>query len=98
MRYFGTGCAGFIGSNLTDSLLEKRFAVSGYDNFSTGFPNNLVSSFNLGVDEYYRVNESIGWICEHLGVKPELDYTGGGSGVGLGTARSFSLTVPASGH
>jgi UDP-glucose 4-epimerase len=42
MRYFITGCAGFIGSNLTDSLLEKRFAVTGYDNFSTGFPENLV--------------------------------------------------------
>ncbi len=28
MSYFVTGCAGFIGSKLTDSLLEKRFEVT----------------------------------------------------------------------
>ncbi len=36
MRYFVTGCAGFIGSNLTDRLLENGHEVIGYDNFSTG--------------------------------------------------------------
>lgn len=37
MRYFITGCAGFIGSNLTDRLLKDGHEVIGYDNFSTGF-------------------------------------------------------------
>lgn len=36
MRFFITGCAGFIGSNLTDRLLSDGHSVVGYDNFSTG--------------------------------------------------------------
>ncbi len=36
MKYFVTGAAGFIGSNLVDSLLEDDHEVVGYDNFSTG--------------------------------------------------------------
>lgn len=36
MRYFITGCAGFIGSNLTDRLLQEKHEVIGFDNFSTG--------------------------------------------------------------
>jgi UDP-glucose 4-epimerase len=35
---------------------------------------------NLGTDEYCAVKDSIGWICEELGVKPELRYTGGERG------------------
>jgi UDP-glucose 4-epimerase len=34
----------------------------------------------LGTDEYCEVNHSIGWICEHLGVKPERTYSGGERG------------------
>jgi len=36
MRYFVTGAAGFIGSNLVDRLLATGAAVTGWDNFSTG--------------------------------------------------------------
>jgi UDP-glucose 4-epimerase len=36
LRYFVTGCAGFIGSTLTDRLLTDGHEVVGYDNFSTG--------------------------------------------------------------
>jgi UDP-glucose 4-epimerase len=36
LRYFITGCAGFIGSNLTDRLLSLGHEVIGFDNFSTG--------------------------------------------------------------
>lgn len=39
-----------------------------------------VNIFNLGVDGYCEVNHSIGWICEELGVKPELEYSGGDRG------------------
>jgi UDP-glucose 4-epimerase len=36
VRCFVSGCAGFIGSNLTDRLLADGHDVIGYDNFSTG--------------------------------------------------------------
>lgn len=42
--------------------------------------DNPVQIFNLGTDEYCDVNQSIGWITEHLAVKPQLDYTGGERG------------------
>ena len=41
MRAFVTGAAGFIGSNLTDRLLDLEHDVIGYDNFSTGCEGNL---------------------------------------------------------
>ena len=39
-----------------------------------------VNIFNLGQDEYCEVNDSIAWICAHLGLRPELRYTGGERG------------------
>jgi UDP-glucose 4-epimerase len=42
--------------------------------------NGKVNIFNLGTDEYCEVNDSIGWICEHLGLRPKLTYSGGERG------------------
>ena len=39
-----------------------------------------VNIYNLGVDGYCEVNDSIGWICEELKVSPELVYAGGERG------------------
>ena len=57
-----------------------------------------VNIFNLGTDEYCELNASIGWICDHLGVTPALDYTGGNRGwigdnpfIFLDTARIRAL-------
>lgn len=44
MKYFITGCAGFIGSNLTDKLLKSGHEVIGFDNFSTGLEEFLVEA------------------------------------------------------
>lgn len=41
MHYLVTGCAGFIGSNLTDRLLSLGHHVTGYDNLSTGLERFL---------------------------------------------------------
>lgn len=39
-----------------------------------------VNIFNLGTDEYCEVNNSIGWICDHLGLNPQRIYSGGERG------------------
>lgn len=40
-RWLVTGCAGFIGSNLVETLLRLRQNVVGLDNFATGHRSNL---------------------------------------------------------
>jgi UDP-glucose 4-epimerase len=39
-----------------------------------------VQIYNLGTAEYCQVDDSIGWICERLGVNPVREYTGGERG------------------
>lgn len=39
-----------------------------------------VNIFNLGVNGYCEVNDSIGWICKYLGLAPKLQYSGGDRG------------------
>jgi UDP-glucose 4-epimerase len=39
-----------------------------------------INIFNLGVAGYVEVNDSIGWICQELGVNPRLEYSGGDRG------------------
>jgi UDP-glucose 4-epimerase len=39
-----------------------------------------VNIFNLGTDDYCEVDESIRWICAHLGVDPVRTYAGGERG------------------
>lgn len=40
-RTLVTGCAGFIGCNLTEALLRRGTPVRGLDNFETGRPENV---------------------------------------------------------
>jgi UDP-glucose 4-epimerase len=42
--------------------------------------NEKVNVFNLGTDEYCQVNDSVGWITNHLNLNPHLSYTGGERG------------------
>jgi UDP-glucose 4-epimerase len=39
-----------------------------------------VEVYNLGTDHFVQVNDSIGYICAALGLKPRLEYTGGDRG------------------
>ena len=43
-------------------------------------PAQKAQIFNVGTDEYCQVNDSIGWITNHLGLKPKLTYSGGERG------------------
>jgi UDP-glucose 4-epimerase len=36
--------------------------------------------YNLGAREYCRVTDSISWVCQHLGIRPKLEFTGGERG------------------
>jgi UDP-glucose 4-epimerase len=48
MHHFITGVAGFIGSQLADSLLEAGEMVSGADDFSLGKPDHLAGARRSG--------------------------------------------------
>jgi UDP-glucose 4-epimerase len=39
-----------------------------------------VNVFNLGTDEYCEVRQSVGWIAERLGLRPEIKLGGGKRG------------------
>lgn len=39
-----------------------------------------VEIYNLGTPEYCQVKDSIGWICDALGLKPRLEFSGGNRG------------------
>jgi len=42
--------------------------------------SDKVNLFNLGTDEYCEVLDSVGWISERLGVRPEITLSGGDRG------------------
>ena len=46
MRFLITGCAGFLGTNLTIKLLKLGHEIIGIDNFSTGKKSNLHNFIN----------------------------------------------------
>lgn len=54
-RWLITGCAGFIGSNLLETLLAAGQEVVGLDNFATGHRHNLEEvERNVGEDAWSR--------------------------------------------
>src|SRR5439155_1211669 len=74
----------------TYNVLEAMLAVEKADRPFT--------VLNLGTDEYCTVDDSLGWICGHLGLSPRRVYTGGERGwigdnpfIFLDTARVRAL-------
>jgi UDP-N-acetylglucosamine 4-epimerase len=56
-RWLVTGVAGFIGSNLLETLLTLGQTVVGLDNFATGHRRNLEEvKSNVGVDQWRNFN------------------------------------------
>ena len=47
---------------------------------AVGRANAPVNIFNVGCDSSCEVRESVGWICEALGVTPQIEYGGGDRG------------------
>jgi len=50
------------------------------DNRSALKAKHRIETYNLGPPDHCRVTDSIGWICEYLKIKPELEFTGGDRG------------------
>ena len=49
-KVFVTGCAGFVGSNLSKTLLDRGYFVTGVDNLSTGklkYLDELITNKNF---------------------------------------------------
>ena len=59
-----TGAAGFIGSNLVETLLRHGQRVIGFDNFSTGFQRNLDEAVAAVPGAAERFNMVTGDICD----------------------------------
>jgi nucleoside-diphosphate-sugar epimerase len=79
-RYLVTGCAGFIGSWITQTLVERGAAVRGLDNFETGKRDNfahLAGKFDF-VECDLRDAEGVARACEgidfvfHQGARPSV--------------------------
>lgn len=63
-----TGCAGFIGSTLAETLLAEGYRVTGIDNFDPFYPEhikrrNLQNLINNNLFSFYEIN-----ICEGLDI------------------------------
>jgi dTDP-glucose 4,6-dehydratase len=68
MRVLVTGAAGFLGSHLSDRLLDEGHTVVGVDNLSTGDPENLA---HLAAEKRFSFEE---WdICKRFDLGP-VDY------------------------
>ena len=82
MRVLITGGAGFIGSHLTEFLLDRGCDVLGMDNFITGSPENMASVANRAgftfvlhnVTEYIRVDGPLDWVLHLASPASPRDY------------------------
>ena len=54
MKVLVTGGAGFIGSNLCESLLEQEYEVVCLDNFATGKPENILPLIEQFPKQFHR--------------------------------------------
>lgn len=65
-KWLVTGVAGFIGSNLLETLLLLDQTVVGLDNFATGHQHNLDAVKNIvSADQWARFNFIEGDICDY---------------------------------
>ena len=63
----------------TKSYLHIKDCISGvFHGYS--HTKQKVNIFNLGVNDYCQVNDSVRWICEALNLNPKLNYSGGDKG------------------
>ena len=94
MHHLITGIAGFIGSHLTDSLLNGGDRVSGVDDFSLGRPENLEKArlspkFHLFEGDVSRPREAVECVhaaCEWGGTPDIIWHFAANSDIAAGVA------------
>ncbi len=64
--YLVTGAAGFIGSHITERLLDKGFRVRGVDNFSTGKHKNIEKFLTNNNFEFIEGDICKSQICDEV--------------------------------
>tara|TARA_B100000963_G_C22589701_1_gene654884 strand:- start:351 stop:1286 length:936 start_codon:yes stop_codon:yes gene_type:complete len=77
-----TGCCGFIGSNICEFLLNKKYRIIGIDNFLTGRKKNIeifIKNKNFKFYEYdvlnpIKLNEKIDKILHFASTASPVDY------------------------
>ncbi len=91
-----TGAAGFIGSNLVETLLRGGQHVVGLDNFATGFRRNLDEVRALvGEDAWRRFRFVEGDLCDEAACR-EAVTGAGGAGVDVVLHQAALGSVPRS--
>ena len=70
MRILITGAAGFLGSHLTDRLINEGHQVIGLDNFITGNRENLA---HLANNSNFTLMEQD--VCTFISVQDPLDLS-----------------------
>ncbi|HSY71426.1 MAG TPA: SDR family oxidoreductase [Alloacidobacterium sp.] len=79
-RYLVTGCAGFLGSWISQALVERGETVRGFDNFETGRKQNLAEILDRiefvegdlrNADQIARACEGVDYIL-HQGALPSV--------------------------
>jgi UDP-glucose 4-epimerase len=93
MKALVTGCAGFIGSNLVDRLLEKGYEVTGIDCFTDYYPRDIKErniSKALGNSRFNLIEEDL----LNMESFPEVDFVfhlAAQAGVRASWGKSFEI-------
>lgn len=74
MRALITGGAGFIGSHLSEALLEKGYEVDVIDNLSTGRKKNIAHLLSHDDFEFFQTTIMNEWVLEDLISQSDVVY------------------------
>jgi UDP-glucose 4-epimerase len=80
MNILVTGGAGFVGTNLIKSLLEKNYNVYSLDDYSTGLPTNEISGCTyihgdiLNIDTIWENIDIVYHLAARARIQPSFEY------------------------